>query len=316
MQKTTGIKTDLLSESIFDKNKNKIKETQYFYESEINKIANNIYPYRFVVSGIELLDTYVYMLYNTISYEYRLVSTKVKEFPNNSVNSETISTITKTYTIDKVSLPSTIQTTNSKNEVNKTKIYYKSDVNLTTPEYGSLSSGDLPRIATSEVLKTESLLNNNLLETKQVEFKVFGSNVLPSKIKTKKGENPVAVLEDRIIYDSYDSYGNPTLVHKKDGSKTRYYYNDKQQVYLKIENFEPQEIDDNLLPQSPCYYHSQYPLSMVTEYYYDPITNNLITIIDPKCDKITYNYDAFNRLLNVTDKNGNKLTENQYNYKQ
>ena len=316
MQKTTGIKTDLLSESIFDKNKNKIKETQYFYESEINKIANNIYPYRFVVSGTELLDTYVYMLYNTISYEYRLVSTKVKEFPNNSVNSETISTITKTYTIDKVSLPSTIETTNSKNEVNKTKIYYKSDVNLTTPEYGSLSSGDLPRIATSEVLKTESLLNNNLLETKQVEFKVFGSNVLPSKIKAKKGNSPVAVLEDRIIYDSYDSYGNPTLVHKKDGSKTRYYYNDKQQVYLKIENFEPQEIDDNLLPQSPCYYHSQYPLSMVTEYYYDPITNNLITIIDPKCDKITYNYDAFNRLLNVTDKNGNKLTENQYNYKQ
>ena len=229
---------------------------------------------------------------------------------------ETFSATTNSYTIDKVSLPSTIETTNSKNEVNKTKIYYKSDVNLTTLEYGALSTTYLPRVPTAEVVKTESLLNNNLLETKQVEFKVFGSNVLPSKIKAKKGNNPVAVLEDRIVFDSYDSYGNPTILNKKDGSKIVYVYNGNQQVILKIEGGNSGVIDDGISNVSPCYYQETYPSSMVTTYNYDPITNNLINIIDPKCDKITYNYDAFNRLLNVTDKNGNKLTENQYNYKQ
>lgn len=54
---------------------------------------------------------------------------------------------------------------------------------------------------------------------------------------------------------------------------------------------------------------------MVTKYVYDPMTNNVIQIIDPKCDYYTYHYDSFNRLQYVKDKDGNILSENEYNYK-
>jgi len=53
---------------------------------------------------------------------------------------------------------------------------------------------------------------------------------------------------------------------------------------------------------------------MVTTYTYIPLVG-VSTITDPKGDKITYTYDAFNRLQSVKDKDGNILTENEYRYK-
>jgi YD repeat-containing protein len=38
-------------------------------------------------------------------------------------------------------------------------------------------------------------------------------------------------------------------------------------------------------------------------------------ITDPKGDKVTYEYDNFNRLKTVKDKEGNLVSENQYHYR-
>lgn len=53
--------------------------------------------------------------------------------------------------------------------------------------------------------------------------------------------------------------------------------------------------------------------AMVTTYTYEPL-KGVKTITDPKGDRITYFYDAFGRLLQVRDKDGKILSENEYNY--
>jgi YD repeat-containing protein len=53
---------------------------------------------------------------------------------------------------------------------------------------------------------------------------------------------------------------------------------------------------------------------MITTYTHIPLIG-VSTITDPKGDKITYTYDAANRLQNVKDKNDNILSENEYHYK-
>jgi YD repeat-containing protein len=54
--------------------------------------------------------------------------------------------------------------------------------------------------------------------------------------------------------------------------------------------------------------------AMITTYTYKPLIG-ISTITDPKGDKITYIYDAFNRLKEVRDKDNNVLSENHYNYR-
>ena len=56
------------------------------------------------------------------------------------------------------------------------------------------------------------------------------------------------------------------------------------------------------------------PNAMVTTYTYKPLIG-VSTITDPKGDKVTYSYDSFGRLQSVKDKDGNVLSENQYNYR-
>jgi YD repeat-containing protein len=57
-----------------------------------------------------------------------------------------------------------------------------------------------------------------------------------------------------------------------------------------------------------------YPTAQISTYTYDPLIG-VTTMTDPKGDQITYTYDSQNRLLWVKDKNGNKLSENEYHYK-
>lgn len=56
-----------------------------------------------------------------------------------------------------------------------------------------------------------------------------------------------------------------------------------------------------------------FPKAMITTYTFEPL-NGVKTITDPKGDKITYYYDSFGRLEYVKNKDGNRLTENEYNY--
>ena len=54
--------------------------------------------------------------------------------------------------------------------------------------------------------------------------------------------------------------------------------------------------------------------SQITTYTYDPLIG-LTSMTNTRDKTIYYHYDAFNRLLNIKDNDGNILSQNEYNYK-
>lgn len=60
---------------------------------------------------------------------------------------------------------------------------------------------------------------------------------------------------------------------------------------------------------------TQLPNAMITTYTYKPLVG-VSTITDPRWLKTTYNYDSFNRLMNIKDHNGKTIESYEYNYKQ
>lgn len=310
-----------LEEIVFTSNFRKKSKIEYHYEGTIDKTMNNIktYPYCPPPKAVAFLT------YPIHSYKYRLLTTENTEYfgiHNDSIKSKTIFT----YNGVNVSLPKTIVTTNSKLQQQKKVIFYPTDLaylpNLTYEDLTNINTL-ITKNNISEIVRTEDYLMDTLLETKQVRFNNWSGKILPKTIMTSKG---LDALEERVEFLEYNSSGKPTLVSLKNGTKIKYVYNLRQQVIFKIENYEmayslnsdgTTESDGGYspIPFGECEVQSLYPKSRVTQYVYDPITYNLIKIIDPKCDVINYNYDFSNRLKSIQDKEGNVLSENIYNYK-
>lgn len=316
----------LKSERFFNSSLKPIKSTEYNYSSSVDEVANNVRSYKIINRAESLVVDGFILLYKTRSYKYRLLSTKTIEYFGANFTDEVISTTTYQYTDDKVSLPSIIESSNSLGDLKRTNIYYPSDVTaLTNLQYGGMSylNSLTQKHNLSQLVRTENLVNGQLLETKQVSFGNWGTSVLPKTIKTSKGNGENA-LEDRVEILSY-YFGQPSLVQLTDGTKTKYEYNSNLQVILKIENYpsngsvDPIEIsrlEENRPPnEGSCEYVDLYPNSFVTKYDYDPVTKSLIKVTDSKCNVTTYEYDEFNRLKQVKDHQGNVLSENEYHYK-
>lgn len=326
----------LINERYFKSNLKSIKEVSYNYVESIKNYSSNINSLKVYTvtpaSSIWLESTtipYFYFMFRKNSFEYRLTSTTTKEYFGPNFTDEVVTTTNYTYKPDKVSLPSVIETTNSALETTTTKLFYPSDVS----ELSNLSPTEIASLNTLQqqhnigaLVRTENYLNNTMLGAKQVSFASFGSKIYPRKISTFKGSGENS-LEDRIDFYSY-FFGKPSLLSQTDGTKVKYEYNSNHQVVLKIENYAGASISvdpDNppvannpsgTASTAPCYYQNLYPDSMVTSYEYDPVTNNLIKITDPKCDVYTYRYDKFNRLESVIDAHGKVISENEYHYKQ
>ncbi|WP_281335996.1 RHS repeat domain-containing protein [Flavobacterium eburneipallidum] len=216
------------------------------------------------------------------------------------------------------------QRTNSNNEIITTKYHYPDDL-LNIPLMTTLK--DQNRIG--EVIKTESFRNITPLSAKNTIYKNWGNNLIaPEIIQTAKGSGN---LENRIIYNVLDNTnGNPNELQMIDGTVIVYIWGyNKTQPVAKIENTSYSSINPSLinavetasvtgtetnLLDALTNLRSSLPNAMVTTYTYKPLIG-VSTITDSKGDTVTYNYDAFGRLQNVKDKDGNILSENEYHYK-
>lgn len=230
-----------------------------------------------------------------------------------------------------------IESNNSVGKVLETKIYYPDDIsstislaeggNLTSSEYAQidrLKADDLHRIGTP--IQTVTKKNGQITSIQRNLFKTDDGIVLPSSVKIAKGTNS---LEDRLVYHDYDSKGNPLEVSQKDGMHIVYIWGyNKTQPIAKIENATNAQVaaalgvsdlntinETNLSAINSLRTNTSMSDTMITTYTYLPLVG-VSTITDPKGDTITYTYDAFGRLEFVKDKDGNILSENQYNYKQ
>uniref|UniRef100_UPI0030EE09B9 hypothetical protein n=1 Tax=uncultured Flavobacterium sp. TaxID=165435 RepID=UPI0030EE09B9 len=161
--------------------------------------------------------------------------------------------------------------------------------------------------------------------TTRTLFKSFNGiphHIFPEKIQSSKENRP---FEDRVIISNYNPSGNPTEVKLADGSITKYYYNNKNQVMGKIENYQTSptlpvgtefvEIQEGATQSQSCANNLAYPNSIVTTYVYKSSTDLLIQIIDTNCKTTYYEYDLLHRLKYIKDHESNILQEFESNYK-
>jgi YD repeat-containing protein len=309
----TNLNSVLLEETILSggSRPKPIKKTNYYYTEELQHVMHNIQPYLFC----GLTKGYLFMLYDTKSSKCRLTSTKTVEYYG--IRDSVSTLVNRTFTADKVSLPKSIETISSGIDAKKTNLFYPSDVanipHLNGPDISTLNILQNNKHNVAQIVRTENYLNNVITDAKQITFYDFDNKILPKTISSFKTNQ---ILENRVLFEDYSLYGKPTLVSLSNGTKTKYIYNDLDQLVLKIENFSStSSINDGIILNTPCFYQEMYPDNFVTKYDYDAFTHNLIKITDPKCDFFSYSYDAFGRLQSVKDKDNNKLSENQYNYK-
>ena len=230
------------------------------------------------------------------------------------------------------------------NHYNPTKIITnksneKSKVNITNYPYELNNTILLNQNKINTLLESKVYENDNQLSHQKTVYPSQGTlfNLyLPSKVQTLKGVPSASnILKDRVIYHSYDAKGNPTEVSKKDGTHIVYLwgYNQTQPV-AKIENATLSDVSSyisniqnlsnidkdvaseailrtalNALRNVPTLSKAQ-----ITTYTYNPLIG-VTSITDPRGQTIYYEYDGFNRLEFVKDKDKNILKENQYNYK-
>ena len=162
-------------------------------------------------------------------------------------------------------------------------------------------------------IETHQLENGTLLSKQRTTYQTLaGNKIVPAIIQTAKGS---ANLEDRAVFEEYDSKGNPTLMALTGGSKIKYVYNNLNQVIAKIENFTGTLDPNTNSIADACSFINQYPNSQVSVFKYDAITNLLVEKLDANCQKTTYIYDALYRLKQIKDNDNNVIQEFDNNYR-
>ena len=331
----------LLNEIYFSQNnqsiwlQNPLKEITYTYSNSSslpekdNKITNcfvtkiHEIPHCLIISN-SYVENILYGYYEIFSWWHNLEKTETKEYLSNGiVNSRT----EYFYDSKLAGLPS--RTVNSINPINtsttdvyEAKTIYPQDVTIEPFMTNLINQHRF------ETVGIKNLKNGILLSSQKTIYKTDNNFILPMIKQTSKGLNE-SNLENRIVYNRYDSKGNPEEIFLQDGTPVFYIwgYNQTQPI-AKIENttfLAVQSQIENLRTlsnngnEAALIYalnllRNSLPNAMTTTYTYKPLVG-ISTVTDPKGNQITYQYDSNNRLQNVKDKNGNIVSENQYNYR-
>ncbi|MDX6183945.1 DUF5977 domain-containing protein [Flavobacterium sp. Fl-77] len=237
----------------------------------------------------------------------------------------------------------TSQTTkSSKGEIIETKYFYPDDL-LGEPLMSELKA--VNRIGTPII--TEQYKGGNLFSKNKTVFAKdasTGNLLLPKEVYSAKFPNDlpsilnVGNLEKKIVYNQYDDKGNVLQYTPESGIPVSIIWGyNKTQPIAKIENAtytaveqyvsnlqNLSDLDNDNCMSSSCKeqtlrvalnaLRANFQQSMVTTYTYNPLVG-VTSITDPKGISSYYEYDAFNRLKFIKDKDLNILQKYCYNYK-
>lgn len=322
----------------------KVKEVINTYETGlpekstriINYSANKFCEVPTCIAGnyATYTDNYYIGMYYIFSWWHVLKSTATKEYFSTGIV-ETLQSYDYDGTTKLAGLPSSITKTIGSENI-KTKYYYPPFSAMSTQPNNALMN---QKYMIGVPLSTETYRNNIKIYEQKTRFK---SSLLPDYIFAAKFPNSIpnvdptiGNLERKLTYNSYDNKGNVTQYTPENGVPVSLIWGYNQtQLIAKLENALyatiPVATISNLQLKSNAdidpsteltlinalnLLRTTFPQSMISTYSYNPLVG-VSTITDPKGDKITYSYDAFGRLQSVLDKDNNKLSENQYNYKQ
>ena len=173
-------------------------------------------------------------------------------------------------------------------------------------------------------IETIKKLNGNSIAYTKTSYKKWMNDLFaPEEVKSYKKNG---IIETRLSYNSYDSYGNPLEVSKADGPHIFYLWGYHGQYPIaKIENTtktalenvlgDLKEVNESDLQSiNNLRSSSAFKEAMITTFTYKPLVG-MTVMTDPRGRTTTYEYDDFGRLEIVKDHEGKLLEEYQYHYK-
>lgn len=318
----------LLTEVIFDKNNNKVKESinEYSYKrmgdfKTVNQIrlSGAIHYY----STGEYTGNYIfeeiphnverYLLTKNISIDYL-------DGGSTSVTKDI------TYDSNRPLITENKITDPTKTIINK--FYYPHNSQVSSQ---SFISNLRTQNRYAEMIKQDAFQDGTKIFTENIVYKDFGNGLyLPEEILTAKGAN---ILERGAEILRRDTNGNILEYKTKDNVTTCYIYGyNNTQLIAKIDNTSYTDVTNNLpvslsqLQELNGREHEEtlmgyleslrnnLPNARVASYTYIPSVG-VSTITDNRGRTVYYEYDSFNRLHLVKDHEGYVLKKYQYNYK-
>jgi YD repeat-containing protein len=318
----------VISEEIYDKDKVLKKKIENTYNDDSERFNDNVRFIRYEANGYNISGFRSFRISSGYYYTYYpyLKEKKVTDYfgQGNTLSSEVF-----TYN-EQLRLLKTTTACDSKNVPYENRIKYVCD--YTTEPYATMKSLGI----FSPVVENEQYRNGNFLQKTATDYFNWGNNLFaPQNIKgqTAVQSNP----ETRIVYTSYDSYGNPRSA-VKDGAENiawvwsyggqypvaeinmgSYTY---QQIEEAVESaFSVSSLDALAEQNTPNEtalrtgaLQEALPDALVTTYTYKPLVG-VRTVTSPNKVVTTYNYDAFGRLQSIVD-GANKTVESyDYHYK-
>lgn len=229
-------------------------------------------------------------------------------------------------------LPTRTVTTDSKGHTHTLYTYRTLDqapVNAITPlstsAISAIDSMVSRNILTPVILQAE-YLDSFMTELSLTNYNNWtGTLVAPQNVQTQMVGYP---LDTRLQYNRYDANGNPLEVQKTNDVREVYLWGYHglypvakiiNSTYAKVSSYVVQSVLDN--PPSDAALRSQLsnlrniPEAMVTIYTYNPLVG-MTSQTDPQGKTSYFEYDAFSRLKDIKDKDGNILKTYTYQYRQ
>jgi len=208
---------------------------------------------------------------------------------------------------------------------------------------------ELTSLHSFDLVTTKKFVSNQKTHEDEIVFGEFATGqYLPQSIYSEKGSSGInlySTSQRKIVFNQYDKFGNVTQYTPESGVPVAviWGYNNKYPIakivnatYQSVTNalgaFTLNELNTGMTitpPPSPPLdvpltdaevrsrltgLRTSLPNAEVTVFTFKPLVG-VTSITDAKGETTSYEYDAFGRLDVVKDKNGNILSENQYNYK-
>ncbi|XLS28538.1 hypothetical protein ACJD0Z_15195 [Flavobacteriaceae bacterium M23B6Z8] len=189
------------------------------------------------------------------------------------------------------------------------------------------------------VVKTEEYLNGSKLTTRLYNYDNSSSTANQTMVKSVSVAKASETPEERMRYEKFDTDGNLLQARKPDGSPVAYIWGyQNQYIIAKIENATYSQVssyvanlqtladaDNSTCNQSgTCSeknlrnalndLRSQAALAstLITTYTYDPLVG-VTSITNPNGVHSYFEYDSFNRLVAIRDKDHNLVEDYTYN---